>query len=101
LVWVAVDMPRIAGSDIMPNVDEVTCDDLAYLRLHGRNPDWLRAKSASERHEHRYTPQQLKQLARRARALGERARTVQVVANNHARDYAPQAALALRELLGA
>src|SRR5205814_7731289 len=32
IVWVAVDMPRIAGSTIMPAVDEVTSADVAYLR---------------------------------------------------------------------
>ena len=35
LVWVAVDMPCIEGSTIMPIIDEVTNPQLAYLRLHG------------------------------------------------------------------
>lgn len=99
LVWVAVDMPRISGSDIMPVVDEVTNPDLAYLRLHGRNKHWLEAKSAAERHLHDYSRRELRELATRVRRLAERAKDVHVIANNHARDFAPKAALALRELL--
>ena len=101
LVWVAVDMPRIAGSDIMPVVDEVTCPALAYLRLHGRNPGWLEAKSAAERHLYSYPARELRELATRVRRLADMAEVVQVVANNHARDFAPRTALALRDLLAA
>lgn len=99
LVWVNVDMPRIKESSIMPPVDEVTCPDLAYLRLHGRNRHWLEATSAAERHRYDYPPRELRDLARRIRKLAERAKHVHVVANNHARDFAPKTALALRQLL--
>jgi uncharacterized protein YecE (DUF72 family) len=99
LVWVAVDMPRIKGSDIMPPIDEVTNSEVGYLRLHGRNKNWLEAKSAAARHEYDYGKRELTELAARAQQLAENAKDVHVVANNHAQDFAPKAALALKALL--
>jgi len=96
LVWIAVDMPRIRESTIMPAVDEVTHPSVAYIRLHGRNRKWLKAKTAAERHLHAYKPPELAELRRRIRSLAKHAETTYVVANNHARDYAPKTALALR-----
>ena len=101
LAWVAVDMPRIKGATLMPPVDEVTRDDLAYLRLHGRNPLYLEAESAADRHTYAYDKRELAEIAGRVRALGERAKHVHVIANNHAKDYAPKTALALQHLLHA
>ena len=100
VVWIAVDMPRIEGSTIMPPVDEVTNPRLAYMRLHGRNKDWPNVKSAEERHTYQYAADELTEIAARVRALAEKADRVRVVANNHAQDFAPKAALALQQLLG-
>jgi uncharacterized protein YecE (DUF72 family) len=100
LVWVAVDMPRIAHATLMPPVDEVTRPDLAYARLHGRNQQWLTVKSAAERHHYEYAARELTDLATRIRDLATRATKVYVVANNHAEDFAPKAAIALKERLG-
>jgi uncharacterized protein YecE (DUF72 family) len=99
LTWVAVDMPRIKGSNLMPPVDEVTQPELAYLRLHGRNPQYTKAKSAEERHTYAYNQSELKELVRRIRFLSQKARNVRVVANNHAQDFAPKTAFELQELL--
>lgn len=96
LVWVAVDMPRIAGSALMPVVDEVTHPRLAYLRLHGRNPKYLEAESAAEGHHYAYTAREIAGLAARVRKMAGRAREVFVIANNHAEDLAPKTALALK-----
>ena len=99
LTWVAVDMPRIKGSTLMPVVDAVTDPRLAYLRLHGRNPDYLKAKSAADGHTYEYTKRELTELAKRVRGLAEQAECVHVIANNHAFDFAPKTALALKKLL--
>lgn len=99
LVWVAVDMPRIKGSSLMPAVDAVTHPGLAYLRLHGRNPRYLEAASAAEGHHYAYSARQLTGIADRARTLSQQARDVFVIANNHAEDFAPKAALALQAKL--
>jgi uncharacterized protein YecE (DUF72 family) len=95
LVWIAVDMPRVAHSTIMPVVDAVTHPSIAYLRLHGRNRGWLTAKSAAERHHYPYKAKELTEIRRRVRTLSRTAKTTFVVANNHAEDFAPKAALAL------
>src|SRR5688572_6771836 len=92
LVWIAVDMPRVEGSTIMPPIDEVTNPRLAYLRLHGRNKDWSKLKSAEERHTYEYIGDELSEIAARVQALAEKADAVHVVANNHAQDFAPKTA---------
>ena len=103
LVWIAVDMPRIEGSNLMPPLDEVTSPQMAYLRLHGRRPDWLTIKgegAAEAKHSYEYPPAELEEIAARVKALAEKAETVHVVANNHAQDFAPKTALALQRVLG-
>ena len=99
VVLLAVDMPTIPGSTLMPALDEVTRGDLAYLRLHGRNPNYLKAKSAAERHVYEYSTSDLTSIAKRVTALAEKATRVHVIANNHAEDFAPKTALALKQLL--
>jgi uncharacterized protein YecE (DUF72 family) len=100
LVWIAVDMPRIQESTLMPPVDEVTNSRLAYLRLHGRRPDWLTLKDAEAKHSYEYSAEELEEIVTRVRALAKKADTVHVVANNHAQDFAPKTALELQRLLG-
>lgn len=100
LVWIAVDMPKVADSTIMPAVDEVTNPSLAYLRLHGRNPKYAEAGSAEEGHRYQYSAAELKQIVKRVQTLAEKAKDLHVIANNHSHDYAPRTALALRKMLG-
>ena len=99
IAWVAVDLPKDAG--MMPAIDEVTGPALAYLRLHGRNREgYLSGKTAAEQHEYLYNVAELRQLVRRIETLAANATDVRVVANNHAKDFAPRTALNLMRLLG-
>ena len=100
LVWIAVDMPRIEGSTIMPPIDEVTNSRLAYLRLHGRRQDWQTLKDNDEKHTYEYSAEELQEIVTRVKTLAKNAEAVHVVANNHAQDLAPKTALALQRLLG-
>lgn len=100
LAWVALDLPRIEAPAILPPIDEVTDPRLAYMRAHGRNPHYARAKSAEERHAYDYAEGELREIATRAKALAKAATDVHVSLNNHAKDFAPKAAIALRRLLG-
>ena len=84
----------------MPVVDEVTNPQLAYLRLHGRRKDWLTLKDQEAKHTYAYSKKELQEIATRVKALANQAKTVHVVANNHAQDLAPKTALALQQLLG-
>jgi uncharacterized protein YecE (DUF72 family) len=100
LTWVALDLPQLDASSLPPPVDEVTTPRLAYMRLHGRNPNYLSAKTTEEKHNHRYLPEELKEIADRIRALAAKSQELHVSVNTHCEDFAPKAALALRELLG-
>jgi uncharacterized protein YecE (DUF72 family) len=100
ITWVSVDMPQLKHATLMPPMDEVTNSGLAYLRLHGRNKNYLKAKSAEERHHFKYSGRELKEVAARIQVLAKKAERVFVVANNHAEDFAPRTALALKLMLG-
>ena len=100
VTWVTVDMPPLDDDSLLPFVDVVTNPRLAYIRLHGRNPAYLEAKSAAERHTYLYPPAELKSLASQIRKISQQAQEVRVVANNHAQDFAPRTAMALQQILG-
>ena len=100
IIWVCVDMPKVNDPTLMPPMDVVTQPGLAYLRLHGRNKAWLEAKTAEERHDYLYSKKELAEIMARIRRLAGQAEEVRVVANNHARDFAPRTALEIRRLLG-
>jgi len=100
LSWGALDLPNLKDPALLPPIDEVTNPRLAYMRLHGRNRNYLKAKDAAARHHYDYRAAELKAIATRLRDLAARAKRVHVSVNNHAEDFAPKAALALRRLLG-
>ena len=86
---------------IMPALDEITDPGLAYLRLHGRDPQaYLTGKTVAERFHYDYNDAELADVTDRVRALATGAKEVHVVFNNNSRDYAPRAAERLRQRLG-
>lgn len=97
-----VDAPNEAHFTIMPSeLDEVTNQRLAYLRLHGRNAEaYLRGKTVAERFYYDYSDAEIAEVAERAQKLAGTAETLHVVFNNNALDFAPHAALRLRAALG-
>jgi uncharacterized protein YecE (DUF72 family) len=99
--FVAVDAPRGKPPTMLPALDAVTRDDLAYLRAHGRNArGWIKGRSVAERFAYRYDDAELEELAQRAEGLAEEADTVRMMFNNNRGDDAPVAAARMRELLG-
>ncbi|MDU8923920.1 DUF72 domain-containing protein [Pasteurellaceae bacterium LIM206] len=60
LIWCNVDYPPNIG---LPAFQFYANQRTAYLRLHGRNPNWWKAQSAQERHDYRYNDQELRHLA--------------------------------------
>jgi uncharacterized protein YecE (DUF72 family) len=101
VVFVCVDAPPGDHVPIMPSLDAVTCDELAYLRAHGRNTEgYLTGKTVAERFGWRYADDELEEVAGRARALAEQAGEVHVHFNNNRGDDAPTAAQRFRALLG-
>lgn len=101
LAYVGVDAPPGEHKTIMPPVDAVTSDGLAYIRLHGRNTDgYLTGRSVAERFGWVYGDAELEEVAGRAHALAEQAGEVHVMFNNNRDDDAPSAARRFRELIG-
>jgi uncharacterized protein YecE (DUF72 family) len=99
--FVGVDAPPGENFQIMPSTDAVTRDDLAYLRIHGRNTDgYLTGRSVAERFGWRYTDEELEEIGDRARSLAEQAGEVHVMFNNNRDDDAPTAAQRFQALLG-
>jgi uncharacterized protein YecE (DUF72 family) len=101
VAFVSVDGPPGDNFQIMPPIDAVTRDDLAYLRAHGRNTEgYLTGKSVAERFGWRYSDEELEEIAGRARELAGQAREVHVMFNNNRDDDAPTAAQRFQTLLG-
>ena len=96
--YVSVDAPITDSPTAMPRVDAVTREDLAYLRVHGRDAErYLRGRSAAERFDYAYDDTEIRELAERARTLAKDAETVICVLSNGG--HALDTALALREQL--
>jgi uncharacterized protein YecE (DUF72 family) len=101
VAFVCVDAPPGDEIPIMPPIDAVTNDDIAYFRAHGRNTEgYLKGKSVAERFAWRYSDDELEEIGTRVGALAEEAGEVHVAFNNNRGDDAPTAAQRFRALLG-
>jgi uncharacterized protein YecE (DUF72 family) len=99
--FVAVDAPPGEEFSIMPPVDAVTRDDLAYLRVHGRNTEgYLKGKTVAERFGWEYKDEELEEIKQRAEKMAEEAVGVHVAFNNNRGQDAPTSARRFRQLLG-
>jgi uncharacterized protein YecE (DUF72 family) len=89
-----------------PWVEAATTPEWSVLRLHGRNlRGWLDQQAGleptvAEKYGYLYGPEELEELAGRARRLHQRARRVAVTFNNNNEDFPTQNALDLKRLLG-
>ena len=89
-----------------PWVEAATTPQWSVLRLHGRNlRGWLDQRAGleptvAEKYDYLYGPEELGELATRARRLHRRARRVAVTFNNNNEDFPTQNALDLKRLLG-
>jgi uncharacterized protein YecE (DUF72 family) len=101
-IFVNVDAPESDHFTVMPSeVDEVTNPKTAYLRLHGRNPKaYITGKTVAARFDYDYKDNEITEVEERSKKLAREARDVHVIFNNNNLDYAPRAALRLREALG-
>jgi uncharacterized protein YecE (DUF72 family) len=100
---VCLDAPAGKAPTLVPAIDAVTRDGLAYLRAHGRDAEaWMRGRSVAERFAYSYSDAELEEIKGRAQWLAERvgpAGAVRVHFNNNRGSDAPVAAQRLRELL--
>lgn len=58
LIWTSTDYPPLPG---LPKNELHVTGEIAYIRLSGRNKEkWYEGKDQSERHDYRYSPEELK-----------------------------------------
>ena len=99
--FVGTDSPVGDAPTLMPRVDAVTRDDLAYLRLHGRDAHaYTTGRSVAERFAYKYSDDELEQIEGRVNELAGMANDTRVMFNNNRGNDAPTSARRLRELLG-
>jgi uncharacterized protein YecE (DUF72 family) len=101
-IFVNVDAPASDHFTVMrSDVDEVTNSNVTYLRLHGRNAKaYITGKTVAARFDYDYKEKEITEVAQRSRKLAREARDVHVIFNNNNLDYAPHAAIRLRNALG-
>ena len=101
-IFVNVDAPASDHFTVMPShVDEVTSPNAVYLRLHGRNAKaYVTGKTVAARFDYDYSENEIAEVAKRSKKLARETRELHVIFNNNNLDYAPRAALRLREALG-
>ncbi len=99
--WVCVDAPRVDVPSAMPPIVEVTCPELAYLRLHGRNAaTWQGSRTVAERFDWQYSDEELGEWLHPVLGMAEEAQEVAVVFNNNHGDFALRSAARFGEMLG-
>jgi uncharacterized protein YecE (DUF72 family) len=100
LAIVVVDAPASSG---LGTVLEVTREDLAVVRFHGRADDTWRERNASaaERFRYLYSEEELAEWAPRARSLAQQASRVHLLMNNCYQDYGVHNAAQLALMLEA
>jgi len=99
--FVCVDAPPGDHLPIMPPVDAVTNDRVAYLRAHGRNTEgYVKGKTVAERFGWVYADEELREIAGRVETLADQAQDVRTMFNNNRSADAPTAARRFRELIG-
>ena len=98
--WVCVDAPRIDVPSAMPPIVEVTCPELAYLRLHGRNANtWQGSRTVAERFDWQYSDEELQEWIGPVMDMAEKAQEVAVVFNNNHGDFALRSATRFGEMM--
>ncbi|CAM3517311.1 DUF72 domain-containing protein [Bordetella sputigena] len=97
-----VDAPP-GFQDTVPPIWETTRDDVAVVRMHGRNAAaWTASGNASSsRFTYEYSGAELDDLARRVRALAERVRKTHVILNTNFEDQGMRNAQGLMSALQA
>jgi uncharacterized protein YecE (DUF72 family) len=100
LTYVCVDEPQGFASSVPPIV-AATTPHLAYVRFHGRNGAmWEeRTKTSSERFDHYYSPEELREWAPKVASLANDTEAVHLVLNTNNYDQGPANARTLEQEL--
>jgi len=86
---------------IMPPIDAVTSDRVAFFRAHGRNAEgYMHGRTVAERFGWVYADEELREIAGRVETLAQEVPQVTMMFNNNRSADAPTAARRFRELIG-
>jgi len=97
MAWVRIDEPEFETSIA---ADVPLTSDMAYFRFHGRNAkDWWTGDTET-RYRYLYSPEEIKELAARVKAVTGKVHLLFAFFNNHWQAYAPRNASDLKKALG-
>ena len=91
-----VDEPKLPR--LMPFMNKVT-SDTAYLRLHGRNPDWFNAPLET-RYNYLYSDKELEEFIPEIDKMDKSSKKTFIFFNNCHAGSAAKNAVKLKQLLG-
>lgn len=102
IAYTAVDEPQGFPSSVPP-ITAVTSDDLAVVRMHGRNAEtWEKpGLKPSERFKYLYSEDELQEWVPKVQEMTRHATQIHVLFNNNYRGYAVTNAAQMKLLLGA
>ncbi len=100
LTYVCVDEPQGFASSVPP-IAAATTPHLAYVRFHGRNAEMWEARTptSSERFDHYYSPEELKEWAPKVASLAGDTEAVHLILNTNNYDQGPANARLLEQAL--
>lgn len=100
ITYITTDEPQFSSLATVPFLPEAT-NDIAYLRLHGRNKDtWLkRGIETSMRYDYLYSGEELMEFVRAATKLTSKAKMTFIMFNNCHGGFAIRNALDALRLL--
>ncbi|MES2356353.1 MAG: DUF72 domain-containing protein [Pseudomonadota bacterium] len=101
LTHAIVDEPQV-GTKSIPAVWEITNEDLAVIRLHGRNHETWNKKglsSSAERFNYDYSTAELEELATNIEKISQQVNRTQTIFNNNYENQGQRNALELMRIL--
>jgi uncharacterized protein YecE (DUF72 family) len=100
ITFVMVDAPDSDHFTVMPGLNCVTNPELAYFRLHGRNEEgYVKGKTVADRFNHDYTDPEVREITNRMLEIEPEVKRLHAAANNNRSNYAPKAALRIKQLM--
>ena len=100
IAYCIVDQPQLGSASMPPHL-AVTTDQLAVLRMHGRNrKTWYKkGETSADRFDYLYSEEELVEWVPRINGLADRAQEVHVLFNNNRSNYAVVNGLQMAGLL--
>lgn len=94
--FVSVDYPSLRG---LPSSGLQVTSDTIYIRMHGRNAaKWWDGKNASERHDYRYSPDELRPWVQQLKACEDEVAQIYLMMQNTTKGHAIENLRMLRTL---